>query len=84
MYILASGQMKVTKQGRPRNVIKAGEYTLGKWLASSAEQVGKLRWKPGLLQSLRFRHLEELIRCRELRFAKNLAALPGRPSCACG
>jgi len=26
LYILASGQMKVTKQGRPRNVIKAGEY----------------------------------------------------------
>ena len=74
MYILASGQMKVTKQGRLLNVINAGEYfgEMAYIQRGASRQATLEALSDVIVAEFQFRALEGLSPGCELRFAKTL------------
>ncbi len=74
MYILASGQMKVTKQGRLLNVIKAGEYfgEMAYIQRGTNRQATLEALSDVVVAEFPFQALEDLSPGCELRFTKTL------------
>ncbi|WP_435628254.1 protein kinase domain-containing protein [Candidatus Ferrigenium straubiae] len=74
MYFLASGQMKVTKQGRLLNVIKAGEYfgEMAYIMRGTKRQATLEALSDVVVAELPFPALEQLSTGCELRFTKTL------------
>ena len=74
MYILASGQMKVTKQNRLLNVIKAGEYfgEMAYIQRGASRQATMEAISDVVVAEFPFQALEGLSPGCELRFAKTL------------
>ena len=74
MYILASGQMKVTKQGRLLNVIKAGEYfgEMAYIQRGTSRQATLEALSDVVVAEFPFQALDELSPGCESRFAKTL------------
>ena len=74
MYILATGAMKVTKQGRLLNVIKAGEFfgEMSYILRGSLRQATLETMSDAVVAEFSFDALEKLSASCELRFVKIL------------
>ena len=74
MYFLASGQMKVTKQGRLLNVIKAGEYfgEMAYIKRETRRQATLEALSDVIVAELPFTALEKLSPGCESRFARTL------------
>jgi len=74
MYILASGQMKVTKQGRLLNVIKAGEYfgEMAYIQLGTSRRATLAALSDVIVAEFPFQALEELSPGCKLRFANTL------------
>lgn len=74
MYFLISGQMKVTKQGRLLNVIKAGEYfgEMAYIMRGTKRQATLESLSDVVVAELPFPALEQLSPGCELRFTKTL------------
>ncbi|MDD5300417.1 MAG: serine/threonine-protein kinase [Gallionella sp.] len=74
MYILASGTMRVTKQGRPLNTIKDGEFfgEMAYILRGSGRQATLEAMSDATVAEFAFEALEKLSADCELRFVKSL------------
>ena len=74
MYILAAGQMKVTKQGRLLNVIRAGEYfgEMAYIQRGTSRQATMEALSDVVVAEFPFQAIEKLSHGCELRFVKTL------------